>query len=314
MSEHVQPDSIGFNASFLKDLNKPLLISASDYLREKLDLARTLEKFDAIGEDLIAQVSDQIVESGASPLFVSSQIEIGEIDSYRMKELVHGLERGCRKAGVEHFIQAAEHGVTAGIRISAAATGVLEFEDRLGSHRVKAGDVIVAMPSSGMHTTGYSLINEVIENFRLDLNSHYGLGKSLGDLLLTPTEIYSLDCLALIKAQPENIHAFSRTSTGGVAAHIEKVIPAGLVAIYDRSTWSLPEEMKFLADVAAISQSDVERNWNIGIGMSAIVDQSVGDLIVRSLAARGMKAWIAGKVEKAAELGAPRSYLASSYK
>lgn len=91
-------------------------------------------------------------------------------------------------------------------------------------------------------------------------------------------------------------------------------MPDGLVAVYDRSTWSLPQEMKFLADIAGVPQADLERTWNVGIGMSAIVDPSVADLIVRSLAARGMKAWIAGKVEKAPEMGAPRSYLASDYR
>jgi phosphoribosylformylglycinamidine cyclo-ligase len=98
-----------------------------------------------------------------------------------------------------------------------------------------------------------------------------------------------------------------------VAANTERVIPDGLVAIYDRSTWSLPQEMKFFADVASLALPDLEQSWNAGIGMSVIVEASVADLIVRSLAARGMKAWIAGRVEKAEEKGAPRAYLTSEY-
>jgi phosphoribosylformylglycinamidine cyclo-ligase len=117
----------------------------------------------------------------------------------------------------------------------------------------------------------------------------------------------------LIKAQQANLRTFSHITGGGLADNTARVIPDGLVAIYDRSTWSLPLEMKFLADVAGVPQADLERTWNAGIGMSAIVDPSVADLIVRSLAARGMKAWIAGSVEKAGEMGALRSYLVSDY-
>jgi phosphoribosylformylglycinamidine cyclo-ligase len=132
--------------------------------------------------------------------------------------------------------------------------------------------------------------------------------------LLTPTEIYTLDCLALIKAQGEKLRTFSHITGGGLADNTARVIPAGLTAVYDRSSWSLPAEAKFLSEVAAVPQSDMERTWNCGIGMSAIVDPAVGDLVIRSLAARGMKAWIAGAVEPASDLQAPRSYLTSAYK
>ena len=119
---------------------------------------------------------------------------------------------------------------------------------------------------------------------------------------------------ALIKAQGENLRTFSHITGGGLADNTARVIPAGLTAIYDRSTWSLPAEVKFLSEVAAVPQADMERTWNCGIGMSAIVDPAVGELVIRSLAARGMKAWIAGVVEPASDSQAPRSYLTSAYK
>jgi phosphoribosylformylglycinamidine cyclo-ligase len=198
--------------------------------------------------------------------------------------------------------------------IAGAATGVVDAHLQLGADRVKEGDLIIAMPASGIHANGFSLVRHIIATQELDITRNYDFSKSLGEVLLTPTEIYTLDCLALIKAQQENIRTFSHITGGGLADNTARVIPDGLVAIYDRSTWSLPQEMKFLADIAGVPQPDLERTWNVGIGMSAIVDPSVGDLIVRSLAARGMKAWIAGKVEKAGEKGSPRSYLASEYK
>jgi phosphoribosylformylglycinamidine cyclo-ligase len=116
-----------------------------------------------------------------------------------------------------------------------------------------------------------------------------------------------------MRAQGENLRTFSHITGGGLADNTARIIPAGLTAKYDRSTWQLPAATKFLAEVASVPQEDMERTWNCGIGMSAIVDPSVGDLIIRSLAARGMKAWIAGAVEPSSDTSAPRSYLVSQY-
>jgi phosphoribosylformylglycinamidine cyclo-ligase len=274
--------------------------------------------YDTIGEDLVAMVVDDLVVCGAEPLFMTDYIAVGKVIPERIASIVSGISKGCIKAGTALVGgETAEHpGLLKEdeFDIAGAATGVVDAELQLGAHRVKDGDVIIAMPASGIHANGFSLVRHILATQELDLTRNYDFDKSLGEVLLTPTEIYTLDCLALIKAQQANIRTFSHITGGGLADNTARVIPDGLTAVYDRSTWSLPQEMKFLADLAGTPQADLERTWNAGIGMSAIVDPSVGDLIVRSLAARGMKAWIAGKVEKAAELGAPRSYLASSYK
>jgi phosphoribosylformylglycinamidine cyclo-ligase len=191
---------------------------------------------------------------------------------------------------------------------------VVDADKQLGAEKVKAGDLIIAMPASGFHANGYSLIRHILKTKKLDVSKKYdGLDSTLGEALLTPTEIYALDCLALIKAQGEKLRTFSHITGGGLADNTARVIPAGLTAKYDRSTWSLPAAMKFLADVASVPQEDMERTWNCGIGMSAVVDPTVADLVIRSLAARGMKAWIAGVVEPSGDKQAPRSYLVSEY-
>jgi phosphoribosylformylglycinamidine cyclo-ligase len=180
---------------------------------------------------------------------------------------------------------------------------------------VKAGDVIIAMPASGFHANGYSLIRHILSSQKLDLAKIYeGFTQTLGEILLTPTEIYSLDCLALIKAQGEKLRTFSHITGGGLAENTARVIPAGLTARYDRSTWSLPDATKFLSQVASVPQEDMERTWNCGIGMSAVVDPAIADLVISSLAARGMRAWVAGLVEPSADKDAARSYLVSQYK
>ena len=124
---------------------------------------------------------------------------------------------------------------------------------------------------------------------------------TMGEVVLTPTEIYALDCLVLIKALGENIRGFSHITGGGIAENTARVIPKGLTATYDRGTWQLPIAMEFFAKHGSVPQLDMERTWNCGIGMVAIIDPSVSDLAIRSLAARGMKSWIAGEVKKSDE-------------
>lgn len=306
-----------FDASKLKDMKQPLLATSTDGVGTKTEIARQMGIYDTIGEDLVAMVVDDLVVCGAEPLFMTDYIAVGKVIPERIAAIVSGIAKGCIKAGTALVGgETAEHpGLLAEdeFDIAGAATGVVDADLQLGAHRVKAGDAIIAMPASGIHANGFSLVRHIIATQELDITRNYDFTKSLGEVLLTPTEIYTLDCLALIKAQQANLRTFSHITGGGLADNTARVIPDGLTAIYDRSTWSLPQEMKFLADIASVPQADLERTWNAGIGMSAIVDPSVADLIVRSLAARGMKAWVAGKVEKAAEMGAPRAYLTSDY-
>ena len=307
-----------FDASAMKNMKQPLLATSTDGVGTKTEIARQMAIYDTIGEDLVAMVVDDLVVCGAEPLFMTDYIAVGKVIPERIAAIVSGIAKGCIKAGTALVGgETAEHpGLLAEdeFDIAGAATGVVDAELQLGAHRVKAGDAIIAMPASGIHANGFSLVRHIIATQALDITRNYDFEKSLGEVLLTPTEIYTLDCLALIKSQHQNLRTFSHITGGGLADNTARVIPDGLVAIYDRSTWSLPLEMKFLADVAGVPQADVERTWNVGIGMSAIVDPAVADLIIRSLAARGMKAWVAGTVEKAAEMGAPRSYLTSDYR
>ncbi len=307
-----------FDASALKDMKRPLLATSTDGVGTKTEIARQMGIYDTIGEDLVAMVVDDLVVTGAEPLFMTDYIAVGKVIPERIAAIVSGIARGCIKAGTALVGgETAEHpGLLAEdeFDIAGAATGVVDAHLQLGSHRVKEGDLIIAMPASGIHANGFSLVRHILATQELDLTKNYDFEKTLGEVLLTPTEIYSLDCLALIKAQQENIRTFSHITGGGLADNTARVIPEGLTAIYDRSTWALPAEMKFLAGVAGVPQEDMERTWNCGIGMSAIVDASVGDLIIRSLAARGMKAWVAGHIANSGNQGSSRSYLASEYK
>jgi phosphoribosylformylglycinamidine cyclo-ligase len=308
-----------FDASALKAMKQPLLATSTDGVGTKTEIARQLGKYDTIGEDLVAMVVDDLVVCGAEPLFMTDYIAVGKVIPERIADIVAGIARGCQKSGTALIGgETAEHPGLLDedeFDIAGAATGVVDAEKQLGAERVKSGDLIIAMPASGFHANGYSLIRHILSSQKLDLNKKYeGLHATLGEILLTPTEIYTLDCLALIKAHGEKLRTFSHITGGGLADNTARVIPAGLRARYDRSTWSLPVATQFFADSASVPQADMERTWNCGIGMSAIVDPAIGDLVIRSLAARGMSAWVAGVVEPSSDYDLPRSYLVSEYK
>ena len=290
-----------YDASKLKDMKQPLLATSTDGVGTKTEIARALGKYDTIGEDLVAMVVDDLVVCGAEPLFMTDYIAVGKVVPEHIADIVAGIARGCAKANTALIGgETAEHpGLLDDdeFDVAGAATGVVDADRQLGAHRVKAGDVIIGMPSSGFHANGYSLVRHIIKTAKLSLHAHVSeYGKTSGEVFLTPTEIYTLDCLALLKAQQENIRTFSHITGGGLADNTARVIPDGLIAKYDRSTWALPAEMDFLATIAGVPQADLERTWNAGIGMVAIVDPAIADLTIRSLAARGMKAWVAGSI------------------
>jgi len=290
-----------FDVSALKKFKKPLLATSTDGVGTKTEIARAMGKYDTIGEDLVAMVVDDLVVCGAEPLFMTDYIAVGKVFPDRIAEIVSGIAKGCVKAGTALIGgETAEHPGLLGedeFDIAGAATGAVEAANLLGADRVQAGDILIAMPASGFHANGYSLIRHILKSQVLKLDRHLDdLGMTLGEVLLTPTEIYALDALALIKGLKEQLHAFSHITGGGLAANTARVIPPHLSAIYDRSTWSLPFEMEFLAEMGNVPQTDMERTWNCGVGMVAIVAPEAADLTIRSLAARGMKSWACGVV------------------
>lgn len=307
-----------FDASALKSMKRPLLATSTDGVGTKTEIARAIGKYDTIGEDLVAMVVDDLVVCGAQPLFMTDYIAVGKVIPERIAEIVAGIASGCVKANTALIGgETAEHpGLLEAdeFDIAGAATGVVDAENQLGAHLVKAGDILIAMPSSGFHANGFSLIRRIIQTQKLSLDAHVSeYGKSSGEVFLTPTEIYSLDCLALIKSMPGALRGFSHITGGGIAENTARVIPENLTAIFDRSTWSLPIEMEFMAKVGGVAQADMERTWNCGIGMVAIVSPDSADLALASLAARGMKAWVTGVVT--ARIGSnPGSALVDAYR
>ncbi|HIW94951.1 MAG TPA: phosphoribosylformylglycinamidine cyclo-ligase, partial [Candidatus Corynebacterium gallistercoris] len=233
----------GFAGLFaLGDYDKPLLAASSDGVGTKLAVAQAMDKHDTIGKDLVAMCVDDLVVCGAEPLFLQDYIAIGKVVPEHVASIVAGIAAGCEEAGCALLGgETAEHpGVMepGEYDVSATAVGVVEEAKVLGPDRVRPGDVVIAMASSGLHSNGYSLARHVLlETAGLPLDGYMkDFDRTLGEELLEPTRIYSKTCLDL--AAECDVHTFAHITGGGLAANLARVIPDGLVAELQRSTWS----------------------------------------------------------------------------
>lgn len=289
-----------FDASALKRYERPLLASATDGVGTKVDIARRMGVYDTIGHDLVAMVMDDIVVCGAEPLFMTDYICVGKVHPERVAAIVKGIAEGCVLAGCALVGgETAEHPGLLGeddFDVAGAGTGVVEADRLLGADRIRTGDTVIAMASSGLHSNGYSLVRHVLLNTAgLALESEVPeLGRTLGEELLEPTKIYSLDCLALTRTA--EVHAFSHITGGGLAANLARVIPDGLHAVVDRSTWTPGAIFDLVGKTGNVERLELEKTLNMGVGMIAIVPEESAEVALATLADRGVDAWVAGEI------------------
>ena len=289
-----------FDASALKNYERPLLASATDGVGTKVDIARRMGVYDSIGHDLVAMVMDDIVVCGAEPLFMTDYICVGKVHPERVAAIVKGIAEGCVLAGCALVGgETAEHPGLLGpddFDVAGAGTGVVEADRLLGPERIRTGDAVIAMASSGLHSNGYSLVRHVLlDRAGLALEARIDeLGRTLGEELLEPTKIYSLDCLALMRTT--EVHAFSHVTGGGLAANLARVIPDGLHATVDRSSWTPAPVFELVGRTGSVERLELEKTLNMGVGMIAIVPQESVDVALATLADRGVDGWVAGEI------------------
>src|SRR5215467_2205412 len=232
-----------FDASRLTTYRRPLLATSTDGVGTKVVIAQRLGRYDTVGIDLVAMVVDDLVTCGAEPLFLTDYVVFGKLIPKRAAEVVRGVARGCELAGCALLGgETAEHPGHLGpddFDLAGAATGVVEADALLGPDKVRPGDAVLAFASSGLHANGYSLVRRVIAEAGLAMDAEPpGLGRTLGEELLTPTTIYARDCLAL--AAGCDVHAFAHVTGGGLAGNLTRVLPPGTGATVDRETWRPP--------------------------------------------------------------------------
>ena len=296
----------GFAGLFkLGDYKEPVLAAGSDGVGTKLAVAQAMDKHDTIGIDLVAMCVDDLVVCGAEPLFLQDYIAVGKVVPEKVAEIVKGIAEGCVQAGAALLGgETAEHpGVMdpEEYDVSATAVGVVEADSILGPDKVRDGDVLIAMASSGLHSNGYSLARYVLlEQAGLPLDGHIEeLGRTLGEELLEPTRIYAKDCLALTAEC--NVSTFCHVTGGGLAGNLERVIPEGLTAEVNRSTWTPGQIFKTIASVGKVSLEEMEKTFNMGVGMIAVVAPEDRERALAMMAARHVDAWELGTIRAAGE-------------
>jgi phosphoribosylformylglycinamidine cyclo-ligase len=311
MAAHVaksrRPEVIGgiggfaglFDASALKNYAHPVLATSTDGVGTKVAIAQALDVHHTIGWDLVGMLVDDLVVTGAEPLFVTDYIACGKVVPQRVAEIVRGIAEACTHAGAALIGgETAEHPGLMGedeYDIAGATVGVVEQDAILSAERVVPGDVVLALASSGLHSNGYSLVRKVFADAGWEFEREVpDFGHSLGEELLTPTRVYAADILALIRKA--EIHAMSHITGGGFAGNLVRVIPDGVRVEIQRSTWTPPAVFQVVQQLGAISQPDIEQTLNMGVGMAVILPETQAQQAIGLLDGRGIRSWLCGQV------------------
>lgn len=292
-----------FDASALLGYRRPLLASSTDGVGTKVAIAQAIDKHDTIGQDLVGMVVDDIVVVGAKPLFMTDYIACGKVHPTRIADIVAGIARACSATGTALVGgETAEHPGLLGpddYDVAGAATGVVEADRILGAERVREGDVVLALESSGLHSNGYSLVRHILAQAKIGFGDHSAeLGGTVGEILLEPTRLYTSPLISLLEDARFDgaVHSLSHVTGGGIAANLARVLPVGSWVEVDRSTWSPAPVFRVLSDIAGTSLESSEGTWNLGIGFFAVVAAEHAAAISRALTEGGIPTWAVGSI------------------
>ncbi|HET8849764.1 MAG TPA: phosphoribosylformylglycinamidine cyclo-ligase [Marinobacter sp.] len=292
----------GFGAmvSIPAGYSEPVLVSGTDGVGTKLRLAMQLGKHDTIGIDLVAMCVNDLVVGGAEPLFFLDYYATGKLNVDVAAQVVDGIGTGCEQAGCA--LVGGETAEMPGMYegedydLAGFCVGVVERNQIIDGSRAQAGDVLLALGSSGPHSNGYSLIRKILEVSGADLSQGVG-GVTLAEALMAPTRIYVKNLLQLIREV--DVRALSHITGGGLPENIPRVLPKGTVAAIDTNSWSLPPVFQWLQQAGGVAPEEMYRTFNCGIGMIVCVPPNQKDLAIDTLNAMGETVWQVGVLETA---------------
>ena len=310
MKKHVQRTMIpgvvsdigGFGGLFTPDISgmtEPTLVMGTDGVGTKQRIAQIMDKHDTVGIDCVAMCVNDIVCCGAKPIAFLDYIAIGKNVPEKVATLVSGVAEGCVQAGCALIGgETAEHPGTMAAEdydLAGFAVGIVDKSKIIDQNKMKVGDVILALPSSGIHSNGYSLVRKVFDVESADLNKYFDeLGMTLGEALLIPTVIYVKPVLAAIAAA--DVHGVSHITGGGFYENIPRCIPDGLCAIVNKADIKVPAIFNLLQREGNIPERDMYNTYNMGVGMAVIVSAETADAALAALKAEGVDAYVIGEV------------------
>ncbi|MBO8127725.1 MAG: phosphoribosylformylglycinamidine cyclo-ligase [Peptococcaceae bacterium] len=293
----------GFGGLFALNTRKyrePVLVAGTDGVGTKLRLAFMMERHNTVGIDLVAMCVNDILVQGAEPLFFLDYLAVGHLAPEKVAAIVEGIAEGCRKAGcaliggetaeMPGFYNKDEYDM------AGFAVGVVEKSRLIDGCAVEIGDVLIGLPSNGLHSNGYSLARKVffeIGRFEVD-NYHHELGRTVGDELLVPTRIYVQPVLSLLGTF--KIHGMAHITGGGLTDNVPRMLPPGTGAILRRASWPVPAVFRVIQDIGGISDEEMLRTFNMGIGFVLAVPRVQAQEIVGALKEQGEQAYVIGEV------------------
>ncbi|WP_417004151.1 phosphoribosylformylglycinamidine cyclo-ligase [Adlercreutzia equolifaciens] len=293
-----------FSIAAAKDMADPLLVSGTDGVGTKLKVAQRLGVHDTVGIDLVAMCVNDILATGAEPLFFLDYVAVGKLDAEAMAKIVGGIGEGCRQSGCALIGgEMAEHpGVMDpdDYDLSGFCVGLVDRPRMLDPESVREGDVLIGLASSGLHSNGYSLARKVciegrteeeLREAREDLG-----GQSILEALLTPTRIYVKPVRAVMEQVPGGIRALAHITGGGITENLNRALPAGVNAEVDLGTWPIPPVVRFACEQANLSEAEALKTFNMGLGMVLIVDPAAAEAVEAALAAAGEETYRVGRI------------------
>ena len=293
-----------FSIAAAKDMADPLLVSGTDGVGTKLKVAQRLGVHDTVGIDLVAMCVNDILATGAEPLFFLDYVAVDKLDAEAMAKIVGGIGEGCRQSGCALIGgEMAEHpGVMDpdDYDLSGFCVGLVDRPRMLDPESVREGDVLIGLASSGLHSNGYSLARKVciegrteeeLREAREDLG-----GQSILEVLLTPTRIYVKPVRAVMEQVPGGIRALAHITGGGITENLNRALPAGVNAEVDLGTWPIPPVVRFACEQANLSEAEALKTFNMGLGMVLIVDPAAAEAVEAALAAAGEETYRVGRI------------------
>lgn len=300
----------GFGSCFsmrgFKDMEDPVLVSGTDGVGTKLAIAQLLDRHETVGQDLVAMCVDDVVPIGAEPLFFLDYIAIGKLRAEHVAKIVSGIAEGCRLSGCALVGgEMAEHpGVMRpdDYDLAGFVVGVVDRPKMIGPDKVKAGDVILGLPSSGIHSNGYSLVRKVtiegrsVEELERPLPE---LGESVADAVMRPTTIYAGKLMSALRAGAP-IEAMAHITGGGITENLNRALPANVDALVDRGgaggpAWDVPPIITYCAKAAELTPDEAYKTFNMGVGMSVICDAADVAEVTEKLEAQGLAPFVMGR-------------------
>lgn len=307
MSGGALSDIGGFGGLFELDMTgitKPVLVSGTDGVGTKLKMAFLMDKHDTVGIDCVAMCVNDIICCGAKPLFFLDYIAVGKNYPEKIAQIVSGVAEGCVQSGAS--LIGGETAEMPGFYpvdeydLAGFSVGVVDKDKVLNNKTIKKGDVIIALPSSGVHSNGFSLVRKVFDVENADIKSYNEfLGASIGETLLTPTKIYVKPMLALF--DEVEVEAVSHITGGGFYENIPRSIPKGFTAKIEKSAVKVLPIFELLAKTGNIPERDMFNTFNMGVGMSVVVSKEQADKAIEILNANGEKAYIMGEITEGDE-------------